>query len=152
LLSRRREQGKRRPAEQKQAAGYDGPFPEPEVKKADPLWTGKQIVSLFIPKDLNYAFKAATCMACAKCDREDCAYDAYVVIKDGVLKTGVMDRAAIGAEQSESLLHRIIKDYGSARGREFLNHLCRLLTMFMTIRGFTYSYDEMELPLPAQKE
>jgi DNA-directed RNA polymerase subunit A' len=133
------------------ASGYDGPFPEPEVKKPDTLWTGKQIVSLFIPKDLNYAFKAATCMACAKCDREDCEHDAYVVIKDGMLKTGVMDRAAIGAEQSESLLHRIIKDYGSARGREFLNHLCRLLTMFMTIRGFTYSYDEMELPLPAQK-
>jgi DNA-directed RNA polymerase subunit A' len=134
------------------AAGYDGPTPEPEIKRPDPLWTGKQIVSLFIPKDLNYAFKAATCMACAKCDREDCEYDAYVIIKDGVLKTGVMDRAAIGAEQSESLLHRIIKDYGPARGREFLNHLCRLLTMFMSMRGFTYSYDEMELPLPAQKK
>jgi DNA-directed RNA polymerase subunit A' len=133
------------------AAGYDGPPPEPETKRPDPLWTGKQIVSLFIPKDLNYAFKAATCMACAKCDREDCEHDAYVVIKDGVLKTGVMDRAAIGAEQSESLLHRIIKDYGPARGREFLNHLCRLLTMFMTMRGFTYSYDEMELPQPAQR-
>jgi DNA-directed RNA polymerase subunit A' len=133
------------------AAGYDGPMPEPEVKRADPQWTGKQIVSLFIPKDLNYAFKAATCMACAKCDREDCEHDAYVVIKDGVLQTGVMDRAAIGAEQSESLLHRIIKDYGPARGREFLNHLCRLLTMFMTMRGFTYSYDEMELPQPAQR-
>lgn len=134
------------------AAGYDGPLPEPETKRPDSLWTGKQIVSLFIPKDLNYAFKAATCMACAKCDREDCEHDAYVVIKDGVLKTGVMDRAAIGAEQSESLLHRIIKDYGSARGREFLNHLCRLLTMFMTLRGFTYSYDEMELPQPAQRK
>ncbi len=134
------------------AAGYDGPIPEPETKRPDSLWTGKQIVSLFIPKDLNYAFKAATCMACAKCDREDCEHDAYVVIKDGVLKTGVMDRAAIGAEQSESLLHRIIKDYGPARGREFLNHLCRLLTMFMTLRGFTYSYDEMELPQPAQRK
>jgi DNA-directed RNA polymerase subunit A' len=134
------------------AAGYDGPPPEPEMKKPDALWTGKQIVSLFIPKDLNYAFKAATCMACAKCQREDCEHDAYVVIKDGVLRTGVMDRAAIGAEQSESLLHRIIKDYGSARGREFLNHLCRLLNMFMTMRGFTYSYDEMELPQPAQRK
>jgi DNA-directed RNA polymerase subunit A' len=133
------------------AAGYEGETPEPEVKKPEPLWTGKQIVSLFIPKDLNYAFKAATCVACAKCLREECEHDAYVVIKDGILRTGVMDRAAIGAEQSESLLHRIIKDYGSARGREFLNHLCRLLNMFMTMRGFTYSYDEMELPPAAQK-
>jgi len=134
------------------AAGYDEPLPEPEEKKPQPLWTGKQIFSLFIPKDLNYAFKAATCIACAKCLREECEHDAYVVIKDGVLKVGVMDRAAIGAEQSESLLHRIIKDYGPFRGREFLNHVCRLLNMFMTIRGFTYSYDEMELPAVAQKK
>jgi DNA-directed RNA polymerase subunit A' len=134
------------------AAGYEGPLPEPEIKKPEPLWTGKQSFSLFIPKDLNYAFKAATCNACPKCMREECEYDAYVVIKNGILKTGVIDRAAIGAEQSETLLHRIIKDYGSAAGREFLNHLCRLLTMFLTMRGFTYSYDELELPASVQKK
>jgi len=134
------------------AAGYDEPLPEPEQKKPEPRWTGKQIFGLFIPKDLNYAFKAATCIACTKCLREDCEHDAYVVIKDGTLKSGVMDRAAIGAEQSESLLHRIIKDYGPAKGREFLNHVCRLLNMFMTMRGFTYSYDEMELPPATEKK
>jgi len=134
------------------AAGYDGTTPEPEIKKPEPLWTGKQIFSLFIPRDLNYVFKAATCIACAKCLREECEYDAYVVIKGGVLTKGVMDRAAIGAEQSESLLHRIIKDYGSAAGRQFLNHVCRLLNMFMTMRGFTYSYDELELPTTAQRK
>jgi len=134
------------------AAGYKEPIPEPEVKKPEPQWTGKQIFSLFIPKDLNYVFKANTCVACPKCLREECEHDAYVVIKDGILKTGVIDRAAIGAEQSETLLHRIIKDYGSAAGRAFLNHVCRLLNMFMTMRGFTYSYDEMELPAPAQRK
>ena len=134
------------------AAGYEGPFPEPEARKPQPYWNGKQIFSLFIPKDLNYAFKANTCIACAKCLREECEYDAYVVIKNGVMQKGVIDRAAIGAEQSESLLHRIIKDYGSAAGRTFLNHICHLLNMFMTIRGFTYSYDELELPQPAQKK
>jgi len=134
------------------AAGYESLLPEPEIKGPEPLWTGKQIFSLLIPKDLNYAFKAAACIACPKCLREECEYDAYVVIKNGILKTGVIDRAAIGAEQSETLLHRIIKDYGSAAGREFLNHLCRLLNMFLTMRGFTYSYDEMELSASAQKK
>ncbi len=132
------------------AAGYEGQLPEPADKR-EQMWSGKQIFSLFIPKDLNYAFKAATCVACGKKCLDGCEHDAYVVIKDGELKRGVIDRNAIGAEQSESLLHRIIKDYGSARGREFLNHVCRLLNMFMTVRGFTYSYDEMELPPAAQK-
>jgi len=134
------------------AAGYEGPFPEPEIKKPEPKWTGKQIFSLFIPKDLNYAFKATTCIACPKCLREDCEHDAYVVIKDGVLKTGVIDKNAIGAEQSETLLHRIIKDYGSAEGRKFLNHICRLLNLFITMRGFTYSFDDLELSQPVQKK
>jgi len=132
-------------------AGYEDPIPEPEIKRPEPGWTGKQIFSLFIPKDLNYAFKATTCIACPKCLREDCEYDAYVVIKDGVLQTGVIDKNAIGAEQSETLLHRIIKDYGSAEGRRFLNHICRLLNLFMTMRGFTYSFDELELSQPVQK-
>ena len=134
------------------SAGYEGPFPEPEIKRPEPRWTGKQIFSLFIPKDLNYAFKATTCVACPKCLREDCEHDAYVVIKDGVLKTGVIDKNAIGAEQSETLLHRIIKDYGSAEGRKFLNHICRLLNLFITMRGFTYSFDDLELSQPVQKK
>lgn len=133
-------------------AGYQGSIPEPEIKKPEPKWTGKQIFSLFIPKDLNYAFKATTCIACPKCLREDCQYDAYVVIKNGELKSGVIDKNAIGAEQSETLLHRIIKDYGSAEGRKFLNHICRLLNLFMTMRGFTYSFDELELSKPAQRK
>jgi DNA-directed RNA polymerase subunit A' len=133
------------------SAGYEGPFPEPEIKKPEPKWTGKQIFSLFIPKDLNYAFKATICVACPKCLREDCEHDAYVVIKDGVLKTGVIDKNAIGAEQSETLLHRIIKDYGSAEARKFLNHICRLLNLFITMRGFTYSFDDLELSQPVQK-
>ncbi len=133
-------------------AGYEDPLPEPEVEKPEPLWTGKQIFSLFIPKGLNYTLKAITCRGCAVCTYEDCEYDAYVVIKNGVLKSGVIDRSAIGAEQSESLLHRIIKDYGSQAGRQFLNRICRLLKLFMTMRGFTYSFDELELSATAKNK
>jgi len=134
------------------AAGYDGPFPEPEIKRPQPLWTGKQIFSLFIPKDLNYVLKATTCRGCATCLYEDCPYDAYVVIKGGVLKRGVIDRRSIGAEQSESLLHRIIKDYGTHVGRQFLNRICQLLKLFMSLRGFTYSFDELELSSASQEK
>jgi len=134
------------------AADYDGPLPEPEVKEPEPLWTGKQIFSLFIPKNLNYALKATTCRGCDPCLREECPYDAYVVIKEGILKCGVIDRSSIGAEQSESLLHRIIKDYGAHVGRRFLNRICQLLKLFMTMRGFTYSFDELELSSPVQSK
>ena len=134
------------------AAGYTGALPKPEKKEPEPLWTGKQIFSLFLPKDLNYTLRATVCRGCTSCLQEHCKYDAYVVVKDGVLKCGVIDRSSIGAEQSESLLHRIIKDYGAQRGRQFLNRICQLLKLFMTMRGFTYSFDELELSSSVQRK
>ena len=134
------------------AANYEGPLPEPEIKEPKPLWTGKQIFSLFLPKDLNYALRATTCHGCPRCLCEECPYDAYVVIKDGILKCGVIDRRSIGAEQSESLLHRIIKDYGAYAGRQFLNRICQLLKLFVTMQGFTFSFDELELSKVARKK
>ncbi len=132
------------------AASFEGPLPKPAVKKPTPMWTGKQIFSLFLPEDFNYSLKATICQSCVKCDKENCPHDAFVVIKNGVLETGIIDRRSIGAEQSESILHRIIKDYGARRGREFLNKICQLLKVFMSIRGFTYSFDELELSPKAQ--
>ena len=133
------------------AAGYEGPPPEPQIKEPQPLWSGKQVFSLFLPKDLNYVLKANICQGCDKCEKEDCIHDAYVVVKNGELKRGVIDRRSIGAEQSESLLHRIIKDYGTDAGREFLNKITQMLKLFITMRGFTYSYDELVLSPKAEK-
>jgi DNA-directed RNA polymerase subunit A' len=126
-------------------AGYDGLLPEPKIKEPQPLWTGKQIFSLFLPKDMNYVLKASICQGCAKCEEEKCPFDAYVVVKNGELVSGVIDRRSIGAEQSESLLHRIIKDYGTQAGREFLNRITHLLKLYISMRGFTYSYDQLVL-------
>ncbi|MBC7129821.1 DNA-directed RNA polymerase subunit A', partial [Candidatus Bathyarchaeota archaeon] len=134
------------------AAGYDGPLPEPQIKKPQPMWSGKQIFSLFLPKDLNYVLKANICHSCSKCMKEECPYDAYVVVKNGELISGVIDRRAIGAEQSESLLHRIIKDYGTEAGREFINKITRLLKCFISMRGFTYGYDELMLSPQAERK
>jgi DNA-directed RNA polymerase subunit A' len=131
-------------------AGYDGPLPEPKIKEPQPLWTGKQIFSLFLPKTMNYVLKASICQGCAKCDEEKCPFDAYVVVRNGELVSGVIDRRSIGAEQSESLLHRIIKDYGTQAGREFLNRITHLLKLYISMRGFTYSYNELVLSPKAE--
>ena len=134
------------------AAKYDGPLPEPAVKKPEPMWTGKQIFSLFLPKGFNYVLRANICRSCPECLYENCPYDAYVVIKDGQLISGVIDRKAIGAEQSESILHRIVKDYGTEAAREFLNKTTQLFKEFMTMKGFSYSYHELELSPEARRK
>jgi DNA-directed RNA polymerase subunit A' len=132
------------------ATQYVGPLPEPEVKEPQSMWSGKQIFSLFLPMTFNYVLKANLCQGCTKCEKEDCKYEAYVVIKNGELVSGIIDRRSIGAEQSESLLHRIIKDYGTQAGREFLNKITRLLKLFITMRGFSYTYDQLVLSPKAE--
>ncbi len=129
------------------AGGYVGDLPPPDVKGPNPLWSGKSIFSVFIPEGLNFTSKSNLCSVykCPDCRKEKCQYDAYIVIKDGNLKQGVIDKNSIGAEKSESLFHRIVKDYGSTVGKEFLNSIARLLDRYITLRGFTYAFDELAI-------
>jgi len=123
------------------AAGYEGPLPSPAVKGAKPLWTGKQIFSLFLPKGFNFVSKTNV-GAAYKCPEDE----DEIVVKNGLIERGVVDKRAIGAETSETLFHRLVKDHGAEAGRQFLNAMTRLLDRFITMRGFTYAFDELEIP------
>lgn len=127
------------------AAGYRGAIPEPTVSDPEPLWSGKDIFSLFLPKDFNFVSRASICRHCTTCEQERCPYDAYVMIRQGHLITGVIDKNSIGGEIPETIFHRIVKDYGTDVGHQFLNSICRLLNEFMSMRGFTYALDELEI-------
>jgi DNA-directed RNA polymerase subunit A' len=127
------------------ATNYQGSIPDPILKKPEPLWTGKQIFSLFLPKGFDYVLKASICQNCSRCKYIDCLNDAYVIVKDGILESGVIDENSIGAEKSESIYHRIVKDYGTEIASTFLNSICKLLKEFLTMKGFGYSIDELDL-------
>ncbi len=118
------------------AAGYRGELPPPEIKRPTELWSGKQVFSLFLPEGFSFVAKSSMVT------QED---GSSVVVRDGELVEGVIDKNTIGAERSETLFHRIVKDSGSEPGRIFLNGLIKLLDRFITLRGFTYGIDELDL-------
>ena len=109
------------------------------------MYTGKQLFSLFLPKGMNYVLTSKW----AKAQRTGTTN--AVVIRDGQLESGVVDKAVIGAEEPDSLLHRIAKDYGNEEARNFLNSILKVLKEFLTRRGFTYGFNELELPGEAMK-
>ena len=119
------------------AADYQGELPEPVVKDPQPMWSGRQLFSCFLPKNFNYVQRSET---------------SPVIIKNGLLEMGRIDKNSIGAEKSDSIYHRIVKDYGSEEARKFLNSICRLATAFITMRGFTYSLGELDLSKEARKK
>ena len=120
--------------------GYEGEIPEPASKgKEGRMFTGKQLFSLFLPKDFNYVITSKWSKG-TKGTQKD------VVIKNGELISGVIDKSSIGAEEPESVLHRIAKDYGNAMAKKFLNSVLIIAKQFITHYGFSYGYADLELP------
>ena len=118
---------------------YEGILPEPATKGKDgPLYTGKQLFSLFLPNDFNYVMTS-------KWSKGTKGKPKDVVIKNGLLLSGVIDKSSIGAEEPESVLHRIAKDYGNAQAKKFLNSILIIVKQFITHYGFSYGYSDLEL-------
>jgi len=134
------------------AAGYTGPLPPPLIKEPKELWSGKQIISLFLPPNLNFEKRANICMKCDECKKENCPYDAYVLIRNGKLISGVFDKKIIGAGQPESLLHVIIKDYGTDAARKFMDQVFKMFLAYIDMHGFTMTLKDEEIPLNAKED
>jgi DNA-directed RNA polymerase subunit A' len=59
--------------------------------------------------------------------------------------SGVIDKNLMGEGKSTSILHRIIRDYGPNRGRQFLDDFCGLMVWAMTLMGLTMGIDEVDI-------
>ena len=127
-------------------------LPKPAVREGGiEYWTGKQVFSMLLPKRLNLKFKAKICENCARCKKEECEIDAYVVIKDGELLHGVMDARSYKALERCEVLDRIVKDHGNKAAREFLDRATKLSIAAAAISGFTTGIDDEDIP-PEAKE
>jgi DNA-directed RNA polymerase subunit A' len=125
---------------------------EPDkIENGVPLYSGKKIFSKALPKGLNLRYKAKICRKCDECKKEDCPYDAYVVIKDGELIKGVIDKNGYGAEAG-LILHTIVKEFGPEAGRKFLDSATKMAIRAVMLRGFTTGIDDEDLPEEALKE
>jgi DNA-directed RNA polymerase subunit A' len=126
--------------------GYKGNLPEPDINhNGTMLYSGKQLFSLFLPSDFNFIITSKWTKATKKEGRD-------VVIKAGRLTSGVIDKASIGAEEPDSVLHRIVKDYGNDRAGKFLDSILVMLKTFITHRGFTYGYSDLWLSEETRNE
>jgi len=118
---------------------YQGKLPEPKIKNKDgSFFTGKQLFSIFLPSDFNFIMTSKWSKGTKKVEKD-------IVIKNGELVSGVIDKASIGAEEPESVLHRIAKDYGNEQAKKFLNSILIIIKQFITDYGFSYGYSDLEL-------
>ena len=104
---------------------WDGRIPVPAILKPVPLWTGKQVFSIIIP-NLNY--KGKTSQGPPKDDDGNdepntfLQYDDKVLIHDGELIHGVIDKKSVGSS-SGGLIHLSYLEHGSDACRDFMDSL-----------------------------
>jgi DNA-directed RNA polymerase subunit A' len=123
----------------------------PEQKKGEKYWSGKQLFTMLLPKDLHMTFRASICQKCDKCKREKCENDGFVVIRHGRLVTGTIDEKAIGAFKGR-ILDKMARDYGSNMARDFLDAATKMAVGAITLRGFTTGIDDEDIPTDAKAQ
>jgi len=130
---------------------YEGKMPKPTIENGKKYFTGKDIFSTLLPEDMNLEYKAKTCFNCEVCKGKECPYNAYVIIKKGVLKQGVVDENSIGAFKGR-ILDRIIRDHGMTAGRKFIDNVTKLGIASITLFGFTTGIDDEDIPEEAKRQ
>ncbi len=127
-------------------------IPEPTIdENKNEYWTGKQLFSYIIPDNLTMEYKASICEMCKVCKKEQCEYDAYVVVRDGQLIVGTIDGKTASAFKG-NMLSKIIRDYGLDRARQFIDDLGHLAIAAISNIGFTTGIDDEDIPEDAKRE
>jgi DNA-directed RNA polymerase subunit A' len=129
---------------------YPTPPPMGTDKDGEPFWTGKQLFSLTLPKDLTIEFRSNIWNRC-DCPPMNCKHDSFVVVEAGILKAGTIDAKAI-AFQKGAILDAIARNNGMARARQFLDEMSRLSITAMGLKGLSTGIDDEDVPESARKE
>lgn len=113
----------------------------PAIMKPTPLWTGKQVISTLLNhlrkgSDRDIGNKVLDGISVErKAKTPGTAFGAaqeehLVLIRDGELLRGVLDKAAFGATDF-SLVHAVYEAYGPAKAGLLLNAFGRLFTAYL---------------------
>ena len=112
---------------------WDGKIPAPAIVKPRPLWTGKQVFSLFIP-DVNVRRTAAWYK---EGEPEDFSpSDTQVLVEHGELVTGTLCKRTVGSG-SGGLIHVIWEEHGPHAARGFLNQTQLLVNYWLLQHSFS---------------
>jgi DNA-directed RNA polymerase subunit A' len=128
------------------------PIPPPAGKEKDgqPYWGGKQLFSLTLPSDLTLEFRSNIWAGCTD-PPLSCKHDAWVVIENGVLKAGTIDKKAIAYEKG-AVLDAIARNNGMPRARQFLDEMSRLAITAIGLNGLSTGIDDEDVPEGARRE
>lgn len=108
-------------------------IPEPVGRDEDgrPVWTGRQLLSMAMPVELNLE-------------------RGKVKIYEGVVVSGTLDKKLLGVG-SGSLVHLVVQQLGEDRAADFLDNLHDVCIGYLRHRGFTFGLRDISVPEKQQQ-
>lgn len=138
----------------------------PAIRKPKALWTGKQVISTLLNhlrkgNDRDDVGSRAEDMPGISVERKaktpgagfgDSELEHLVLVRDGELLRGVLDKAAFGATDF-SLVHAVYEAYGPSKAGLLLNALGRLFTAYLqSYSGHSCRMEDLVLTKEADEE
>jgi DNA-directed RNA polymerase II subunit RPB1 len=127
---------------------FTGEIPIPAILKPKPLWTGKQIFSMFLPKVNLTRFTSDHNEKEKDNSGSGSGYVSYnlndtiVQMEDGILLTGIVCKRTVG-NSTGGLIHCIFNEFGSDKTMNFLNHTQRIVNQWLIYSGFTVGVSDI---------
>ncbi|CAG8470140.1 13405_t:CDS:2 [Ambispora gerdemannii] len=113
---------------------WDGRIPRPCILKPVPMWTGKQILSMIIPKGINcHGFHAGHP---EKEPPGNSPGDTQVLIEDGQVLCGIICKKTVGTSP-QGLIHVIMNELGPEAAKKFLNGCQTIVNYWLLQHGFS---------------
>ncbi|KAF9466907.1 beta and beta-prime subunits of DNA dependent RNA-polymerase [Collybia nuda] len=108
---------------------WDGSVPIPAIVKPKPLWTGKQILSLTIPRGINIHRSPDP-------RSSNPVFDDGMMIENGELIFGIVEKKTVGASQG-GLVHVVFREKGPEATRQLFTGLQKIVNYWLFHNGFS---------------
>lgn len=108
---------------------WDGSIPTPAIIKPKPLWTGKQILSMCIPKGINIHRNPDP-------KSSNPVFDDGMLIENGEIIFGIVEKKTVGASQG-GLVHVVFREKGPEATRTLFTGLQQVVNYWLFHNGFS---------------
>ena len=123
---------------------FEGVLPSPGKGKR---FTGQQILSQLLPP-INVEMGNGFYKDAKTADEKK---DNYVLIKEGVIQNGIMDKD-IFSKPSKGIVHTIFKDYGETATVNFIDAMQNTVEQFLVYNGFSVGISDLVADENTRKE
>ena len=116
-----------------------------------PSYTNYELVSMLLP-NINYKGTPTSYKKALASQIKYNPEDIKVLIDSGVHKSGILDKAAVGMDKPNSIIHIIKNQYGSRKALDVVYNFQRVIMEYLCYRGFTLGLRDILISKSALEE